>query len=329
MTITRLRTPFPSLSSDNFVARGSAGHVFAISRDVIFKCATKFDHPAPSQEEEMKDSIEKMENEKAIYKILMEHRHPNIVHGILCVSEGIFMERLERTVQSRINQSDTLPVSLDTQCRWIQQSTNAIVWLEDLGYAHGDLRPANILLDASENIKLADFDSTVKQGQRLLVASEPFCKLNEDYELDLAGPTSEQFALGSLFYTIRFGHEPYHDLEASTRVWKLIKNEFPATSYDDVSGDIIRGCWCSEYSSIGELQEAIRNRLCGHPWKTERKWESVNQWRSLLLLAECLTFLAKESMRADNAMYWKGWKNVLIAIVAMTVAVSLAVSGMF
>ena len=116
MTTTRLRTPFPSLTSDTFVARGSAGHVFAISRDVIFKCPTVFDHPAPSQEEEMEESIEKIENEKAIYKILMEHRHPNIVHGILCVSEGIFMQRLERTLQSCINQSDMLPVSLNTQC---------------------------------------------------------------------------------------------------------------------------------------------------------------------------------------------------------------------
>lgn len=269
----------------------------------------------------MEESIEKIENEKAIYKILMEYRHPNIVHGILCVSEGIFMQRLERTLQSRIDQSDMSPVRLDIQCRWIQQLTNAVVWLEDLGYAHGDLRPANILLDDSENIKLADFDSTVKQGERLLVASEPFCKLNEDYELGLAGPTSEQFALGSLFYTIRFGHEPYHNLEASTRVSKLIKNEFPTTSKDDVFGDIIRECWSCEYSSIGELREAILTRLCGHHWKTERKLEPVNQWRSLMLLAECLSFLAMENLRAVNGIYWKAWKNVLIIIVAITVAI--------
>lgn len=39
--------------------------------------------PEPMQAEEMEESIKKMENEKVIYRILMEHRHPNIVHGIL------------------------------------------------------------------------------------------------------------------------------------------------------------------------------------------------------------------------------------------------------
>ena len=152
------------------------------------------------------------------------------------------------------------------------------------------------------------------------MASEPFCKLNEDYELGLVGLTSEQFALGSLFYTIQFGHEPYHDLEAATRVWKLIKNVFPTTSNDDVFGDIIRGCWCCKYSSISELQETILNRLSVHPRKTERKLDLVNQWRSLMLLAECLSFLAKEiCWKAWKA--WKAWKNVLIVIVTITVAI--------
>lgn len=112
------------------------------------------------------------------------------------------MHRLETTVQFRLDQLTASPVGLDTQERWIRQLTSAVVWLERLGYVYGDLQPANAFLDAMEDIKLGDFDATVKKGERLLVASETwFCKLDEDYEAPLAGPVSEQFALGSFFFT--------------------------------------------------------------------------------------------------------------------------------
>jgi hypothetical protein len=89
---------------------------------------------------------------------------------------------------------------------------------------------------------LTDFDAAVKIGEQLLVASEPFCKLNIDYEVPIAGPQSEQFALGSYFYNIRYGYISFHDLDAPTRVRKLVRNEFPSTSQDDLFGDLIQAC---------------------------------------------------------------------------------------
>lgn len=67
-------------------------------------------------------------------------------------------------------------------------SRGAVAWLESLHLVHGDLRPANILLDANENIKLGDFDATVEPGAELTVASAPFCKMDEHFETPLAGP---------------------------------------------------------------------------------------------------------------------------------------------
>lgn len=61
--------------------------------------------------------------------------------------------------------------------------------------AHGDLRPDNILLMAEDGVRLADFDAAARTGEQLLVASEPFYRLIEDFELPNAGPASEQFSL--------------------------------------------------------------------------------------------------------------------------------------
>ncbi|KAG5938495.1 hypothetical protein E4U60_001345 [Claviceps pazoutovae] len=191
--------------------RGAGGFVFMISKRVVFKCLIDFYNPAPCQEEETEESAARIANEKSTHELLMKHPHPNIVRCILCIPEGFFMERMEATLQTRLDQ-DYAP-SNRTKARWITQIASALSWIEGLGFVHGDLRPANILLTANDNIRVADFDVSVKIGQELEAGSEPFVRLNEDFELPQAGPISEQFALGSCIYTIRFGHIPLSELD--------------------------------------------------------------------------------------------------------------------
>lgn len=278
MGLATLWTPFPSLTADNFLSRGSAGQIFAINDNIVFKCPTQFTDPAPEQAQESKESGEKIEREKSMYKVLMQHQHGNIVRGILCAPEGIFLERLEWTLRAYLDSHTESPISFETQSRWIQQLASAMEWLERLGYAHGDLRPANILLDARDMIKVADFDSTVRIGEPLLVATAPFCKLEGDYKTPLAGAVSEQYAVGSCIYNIRTGHEPFHDIDGPLMVRKLMNNEFPPTSNDGVFGDVVLRCWRGCYQSISELEQAILTHLRGSCEKQEdRIGASVTQ----------------------------------------------------
>ncbi|KAH0356422.1 hypothetical protein KCU81_g103, partial [Aureobasidium melanogenum] len=179
----------------------------------------------------MKENIERLEKEKQVYKFLNLHPHPHLLQSILCTPEGIFMPRLETTLAARLS-SET--PSLELQERWIRQLVSAAAWLEKLGYAHGDLRPHNILLDRWSNIVVADFDGTVPIGEELKLATLPFCKVDEEFETLPAGPETEQFSLGSCIYNIRFGFEPFSDLKLESPVWrlKLVRKEFPPTSND-------------------------------------------------------------------------------------------------
>lgn len=80
-----LRMPFPSLSADNFLSRGAAGHVFQISRSIVFKCPTQFDDPFPQQAEEMEESIKKIEAEKAVHTPTSSNAFSACPKASLCV----------------------------------------------------------------------------------------------------------------------------------------------------------------------------------------------------------------------------------------------------
>lgn len=91
----------------------------------------------------------------------MQHQHGNIIHGILCAPEGIFLERLEYTLRACLDSHTDFSINLKSQSRWIPKLASATEWIERLGYARGDLRLASGLLDAGDTIEVGDFDSTV------------------------------------------------------------------------------------------------------------------------------------------------------------------------
>ncbi|KAG5971006.1 hypothetical protein E4U56_007163 [Claviceps arundinis] len=295
-----LRKPFASISSDDYLDRGAGGQIFVISKRVVFKCPTKFGNPAPSQEEEMEESATKIAHEKSMHELLMKHPHPNIVRCILCVPEGFFMERMEGTLRTRIEQYSAGHVpSNRTKARWITQIASALSWIEGLGFVHGDLRPANILLTANENIRLADFDTSVKIGQELEAASEPFVKRNQGRKIPLAGSITEQFALGSCIYTIRFGHIPLDGLDPPDRIQKLMNNELPSTENDVEFGGVTESCWQGQYASVSAAYDDIKARCDGLDYDTE-SFSDVSE--DLIhdmpnLLAECEAFMAQKGDR--------------------------------
>lgn len=287
-----LRVPFRSLTVERLVARGAGGQVFIIGQHVVFKCPTNFDNPAPDQADEIAESAGRIANEKSMHRLLMEHPHPNIVRCILCVPEGFFMERMETTIQARIDHQSTRNApSTHAKTRWIVQIASALSWLEELGRVHGDLRPSNILLTGDDNVRLADFDASVKIGEQLLVASEPFCKLDKQFKPPNAGPISEQYALASCIYTIRFGHIPLSELDAPDRVRSFINNKYPSTDEDEEFGCVMLDCWNGQYDSMSAVHNEVKSR-CEAESVSDTLVDSTRNMSSLL--AECEEFLKDE-----------------------------------
>ncbi len=187
--------------------------------------------------------------------------------------------------------------ALDSQDlhRWMKQLCLAAAGLERIGLYHGDIRPGNMLLDANRDLRLSDLDRGMKMGEDIAVLTEPFGRLLDQEDgvgagtYGKVGARTEIFAIGSVYYTLLRGHQPYE-----TESWgrdhfvilgkKFQKKEFPLLT--DSAGDtIIRKCWNGEYQLISELlAEVAGSNRQDEPASEDREWLEMQQ-------LECKTFV--------------------------------------
>lgn len=116
---------------------------------------------------------EELLEEAHTLEFLSRHPHPNIIkyHGVRSREgylTGLVLDRHARTVEQYIEQRAG-PINVDT---FMDKLQSAVRHLHDLGWAHNDLNPSNILIkDAKESGVVApvviDFGSARSIGERL------------------------------------------------------------------------------------------------------------------------------------------------------------------
>ncbi|KAK3190508.1 hypothetical protein K4F52_003529 [Lecanicillium sp. MT-2017a] len=150
--------------------------------------------------------------------------------------------------------------------RWMLQMASAAAAFEAVGYAHGDINPQNILLDNDDNLKLIDFDHALRIGEALDVGYEPYVRQHRDPsggQFGRAGPVTDQFALGSVFWYMSRGSELYSELDGPDQVDRMLDGIFPAVNVDDPVDCIIQKCWAGQYPRVADLVEAIESVMGG------------------------------------------------------------------
>lgn len=170
-------------------------------------------------------------NENQIFEILAEHPFcPELVCSFLQTDGGNFLEYMtqfslaERLQQHQIRDevsTQILEVSCLEPCllraRWMSALAKGTAWLELLGYAHGDLRPENILLNDQLHLNNSDFDCADVICSEFEACIPPYSRLlgseagSDEGSAGKLGSRTEQFALGSIFFVINYGLEVYED----------------------------------------------------------------------------------------------------------------------
>ncbi|KAG7123568.1 L-type lectin-domain containing receptor kinase V.9 [Verticillium longisporum] len=138
--------------------------------------------------------------------------------------------------------------------RWMTQIADALAFIHDAVIIHGDLTPANVLLDDELNAKLSDFAGSSIDSLPLLTQVPP----SYQYPKDLLSIHGDMFAFAALMYELTIGKRPYADL-CETDIEALFeKGEFPDVASLGSLGDIIRTCWKGGYESTHLLLKDLK-----------------------------------------------------------------------
>lgn len=131
--------------------------------------------------------------------------------------------------------------------QWATELSSALAWLESIGLVQGDLRPTNLLLDNDDHLKLVDFDSCAKMGDRDPGLPLPWSSLKHEFY----GAGTEQFAFGSILYNITRGLEPYED-RGPVVITLFLAMEFLELSDSRLDVLTLR-CWRGEFTTLADL----------------------------------------------------------------------------
>ncbi|KAM5437582.1 hypothetical protein McanCB21832_002293 [Microsporum canis] len=224
---------------------------------------------------------EHIRHEQSIFKLLEGQACPYIVHSYFSAPDLIFMELVKNgRLYERMEQVDK-PRPILT---WMQQLSEAAVALEEVGYAHGDINPQNILFDEQDRLRLVDFDHALKVGEEVEVGVEPYVR-HRYVNYGVAGPDTEQFALGSIFWFMTRGTEMYADIDGVQKVNRLSRCIFPEVDSADPIDVIISDCWQGKFESMAELAKRIRQVAFDKSAEEKKKaceqhYSSVLPWTS-------------------------------------------------
>ena len=164
---------------------------------------------------------------------------------------------LERAVRGSIAQflKDNTP-TWQQRLALARQATEAVAVTHRAGVIHCDISVNNLLLDDNLTVKLCDFQGLLLRADGS-VDKDGLARENTKSFMPRADPNcsdrkTDIFALGSTFYYIMQGHEPFPDLDPFDDE-EQITERFASRQFPEMDSLLMNGvthkCWAGEYDS--------------------------------------------------------------------------------
>lgn len=170
--------------------------------------------------------------------------HPHLVRFILTDTERagsrhIVMEYLQGIPMRQAMQPRLLPVNVTM--RFAVQLADALTYMHQRGYIHGDVKPENIHLISHHQLKLLDFGFSHRPGDNARIVDGDYVLGTANYiapemcrQPSVDDFPGDVFAFGSLLYEMLTGELPYE--EGSTEMTMIRHRDEPAAQLAQMVG---------------------------------------------------------------------------------------------
>ncbi|KAJ5144470.1 hypothetical protein N7526_001978 [Penicillium atrosanguineum] len=203
---------------------------------------------------EIEKHILDIAKEASIYSRVGPHKR--LVRMLGHSREGLKLEYMENGDLKTYLQTHE-SVSTDLKLKWAYQVAEAVDLLHRNGVIHCDIKPRNLLLDTTFDIKIIDFSGSSLDGSKPASGEGTRFFLPRHWTA-LPTVATDIFALGSTLYEIFQGTSPYEEIPSNEVERLFTQEEFPDIS-DILCGQVIKQCWLSQVGSATDVKTAIRD----------------------------------------------------------------------
>ena len=182
--------------------------------------------------------------------------------------DGLLLERARRGSIAQFLKAH-IPTR-QQRISWARQATEAVAVTHRAGIIHCDINVNNLLLDDDLTVKLCDFQGRLLRADGS-VDKDGLARENIKSFMPRADPNccdrkTDLFALGSAFYHIMQGHEPFPDMDPFNDE-ERIEERFTSRQFPEVDSLLMNvvthKCWAGEYNSAeAVLQDLGSDDIC-------------------------------------------------------------------
>lgn len=261
-----LESCFPGYTDFRFIDRGGMGAVYsAMQTSLERRVAVKILPPDLGRDALFVDGFHREA------RLLARLQHPNIVAVYDFGSNAlghlfIVMEYVAGTSLSEIMKRERLP--LPRVLEIVAQVCEALQFAHDHGVVHRDIKPTNILIDARDGVRVADFGlaklvraetTTTAQHRSSMIMGTPVYAAPEQRRRNSdVDHRADIFSVGVTLYEMITGHFPVGVFEPPSR-----KTGSPPV-LDKIVTKALRESPADRYQNVADLRQAVKqaaNRL--------------------------------------------------------------------
>jgi serine/threonine protein kinase len=157
--------------------------------------------------------------------------------------------------------------------KWTYQAAEALEFAHGLGVLHADIHCLNFFLTKKLDLKVGDWGGASIDG------GKSHCSYRYSHRMFALDGTdvpaekgisiaTEIFALGTAFYIMISGNEPWPELEEpKDRLEireRIVNRQFPDTQELSILGEIVTKCWNEGFDSMADVRRAIEHERQRH-----------------------------------------------------------------